>query len=282
MGNTEMTQDKLRKLEDYLRSLGSVAVAYSGGVDSALLITAAYRALGDKALAITARDAAMPEADLEEAVRYAETLGIRHSVIGIDPLQVDAYRHNAPDRCYHCKKYIFGEIAREAKRNGISAIAEGSNMDDLGDYRPGARAVEEMGAMSPLREADLYKSEIRELAHELGVPMWDKPAAACLATRFAYGETITEERLKMVELAEAFLHEQGFRQCRVRVHGDLARIEVTPDDIEKAAAGDMRESIYNRMKGIGFAYASLDLKGYRTGSMNEVLQEQRSSEEKSR
>lgn len=277
-----MLEEKLAKLEEYLKSLGSVAVAYSGGVDSALLITAAYRALGDKAMAITARDAAMPDADLKEAVRYAEELGIRHSVINIDPLQVDAYRHNAPDRCYHCKKYIFGEIMREAARYGISSIAEGSNMDDLGDYRPGARAVEEMGALSPLKYAGLYKSEIRKLAHELGVPMWDKPAAACLATRFAYGETITVERLKMVELAEAFLHEKGFRQCRVRVHGDLARIEVTPDDIERAAAEDLRDELYNRMKEIGFAYVSLDLRGYRTGSMNEVLQEQCSAEDKSR
>lgn len=264
-------KSKYEILEEYLRSLGSVAIAYSGGVDSALLITAAYRALGDNALAITARDAAMPEADIEEAVRYTQSLGIRHSVIEVDPLQVDAYRHSAPDRCYHCKKYIFGEIMREAERHGISVIAEGSNMDDLGDYRPGARAIEEMGALSPLREAGLYKSEIRELAREMGVPMWDKPAAACLATRFAYGETISAERLKMVELAEAFLHEKGFRQCRVRVHGDLARIEVTSGDIPAFIEGDLRTGVYSRLKEIGFAYVSLDLQGYRTGSMNEVL-----------
>ncbi len=266
-----MVQDKLDKLEEYLGSLGSVAVAYSGGVDSALLITAAYRALGDRAMAITAKDAAMPESELEEAVRYAKALGIRHSVITIDPLQVDAYRHNAPDRCYHCKKYIFGEISREAGRNGISCIAEGSNMDDLGDYRPGARAVAEMGALSPLKEAGLYKAEIRMLARELGVPMWDKPAAACLATRFAYGETITVARLRMVELAEAFLHENGFRQCRVRVHADTARIEVAPEDISRLASEELRGPVYDRLKDIGFAYVSLDLKGYRTGSMNEVL-----------
>lgn len=271
MSSLKTADEKYEVLKEYLTGLGSVAVAFSGGVDSALLITAAHEALADNAVAITAHDAAMPASELEEALAFCRERGIRHYVTETDPLTIPEYRYNQSDRCYHCKKYIFGMIRDEAELHGISNIAEGSNMDDLGDYRPGMKAINELKVLSPLREADLYKTEIRQLSKEKGLPAWDKPAAACLATRFAYGETITKEGLHRVELAEAFLKENGFVQCRVRVHGDLVRIEVQPPDIPRLAEEEMRNRIYSRLRSIGFTYITIDMQGYRTGSMNEVL-----------
>lgn len=272
MKETTDLYDKLNKLKAGLEELGSIAVAYSGGVDSTFLITVAHEVLGDNAIAVTSHDAGMPRNEFGKSVSFCEERGIRQYVLDTDPLELDAYRNNHPDRCYHCKKYIFSSITAEALSHGIANVAEGSNMDDLGDYRPGMKAIAELNILSPLREAGLYKSEIRQLSREMGLPEWDKPAAACLASRFAYGEPITREKLHMVDQAEAILKENGFRQSIVRVHGNMARIEVEPDEISRLAAGDLRKAVYDRIKGLGFDYVTLDLGGYRMGSMNETLQ----------
>ena len=275
MEETRTKEEKLEALKDYLRGLGTIAVAYSGGVDSTFLITVAHDVLGDNAIAITSHDAGMPGNEFDKSADFCRERGIRQYVLETDPLEIEAYRNNHPDRCYHCKKYIFGNITAEAAAHGITNVAEGSNMDDLGDYRPGMKAIEEMKVLSPLREAGLYKSEIRQLSRDMGLPEWDKPAAACLASRFAYGEIITKEKLHMVDHAEAFLKENGFRQSRVRVHGNIARIEVEPGDITRLASEELREAAYQKLRGLGFDYVTLDLRGYRMGSMNETLQEEK-------
>ena len=263
--------EKYNKLRDYIASLGSLAVGFSGGVDSSLLLAVAHDVLGDKAIAVTACDASVPEREIEEAKKFCSERGIRHFVCKVDPLQIEGYRKNSADRCYFCKHGIFSEIKRIAAENGIEYAAEGSNMDDLGDYRPGLRAVSELEVKSPLREAGLYKSDIRNISKALGLPTWSKPAYACLASRFVYGEEITEEKLHMIDKAEQFLIEHGFYEERVRMHGNLARIEVPPKDIERLAEKDMREAVYDEFRKIGFLFVTLDLKGYHTGSMNATL-----------
>jgi uncharacterized protein len=273
MEKKKTTEEKFEYLKQYIQSLGSVAVAFSGGVDSAFLISTAHEVLGDKAIAITSHDAGMPGDEFEKGVLFCRERRIEQFVLETDPLELEAYRNNQPDRCYHCKKYIFGRITAEAAAHGIANVAEGSNMDDLGDYRPGMKAISEMQILSPLREAGLYKAEIRQLSREMGLPEWDNPAAACLASRFAYGETITREKLRMVDKAELFLRERGFRQSRVRVHGNIARIELQAEDISRLADEDLRLSIYDRLKELGFDYVTLDLRGYRMGSMNETLRD---------
>ena len=264
-------KEKLTKLENYIRELGSLAVGFSGGVDSTFLLTVAHDVLGDKAIAVTSIVASMPEREKSEAAEFCNERGIRQSEARVNPLELEAFRFNHADRCYHCKRMIFSEIMRIAKENGIEYVAEGSNMDDLGDYRPGLKAVDELGVVSPLREAGLTKDDIRKLSKEMGLPTWSKPAYACLATRFVYGDEITEERLHKLDLAEQFLIENGFIQERVRVHGDLARIEVPAEDIERLASAEIREKVYTRFKEIGFMYVSLDLAGYKMGSMNAAL-----------
>ncbi len=264
-------QNKLDVLKDYIKNLGSLAVGFSGGVDSTFLLAVAHEVLGDKAIAVTTVNAAIPEREIGEAKEFCEEKGIRHFICEYDPLQIDEFRHNAPDKCYYCKRAVFTEIKKVAAENEIEYIAEGSNMDDLGDYRPGLRAVEELAVTSPLREAKLYKSEIREISKAMGLPTWSKPAYACLATRIAYGEEITRDKLNMIESAEKFLIENGFYEERVRMHGNLARIEVPAKDITRLAADDIREAVYKRFKEIGFLYVSLDMHGYKMGSMNEAL-----------
>ena len=270
---TQDLQDKLDSLEAIIRDLGSLAVGYSGGVDSSLLLAVAHEVLGDKALAVFASDASVPERELKEATSFCEERGIRIIVCEVDPLQEESYRNNSPDRCYFCKRGIFTKIKEIAEENGIEYVAEGSNTDDLGDYRPGLRAVEELSVRSPLREAGLSKADIRQISKAMGLPTWNKPAYACLASRFVYGEEITREKLHMIDLAEQFLIEHGFCEERVRMHGNIARIEVPEKDIARIAADDIREKVYNRFKEIGFAFVTLDMHGYHTGSMNDTLKE---------
>ena len=262
---------KLEALENYIGSLESLAVAFSGGADSALLLAVSSEVLKDKVIAVTASDESVPQRELDEAKSFCNERGIRHIICKTDPLKVDEYRNNSPDRCYFCKRGIFTEIKRIADENGIEYVAEGSNTDDLGDYRPGLKAIEELSVKSPLREAGLCKSDIRLISKAMGLPTWNKPAYACLASRFVYGEEITEEKLHMIDLAEQFLIENGFSEERVRMHGNIARIEVPPKDIPRLASDDVRNRVYDELKKIGFLFVTLDLKGYRTGSMNETI-----------
>ena len=269
--STEL-QDKLTRLEEYIRGLGSLAVGFSGGVDSSLLLVVAAYVLGDKAMAITGVDASIPERELKEAKEFCKEREIRHIICKVNPMKEESYRHNSPDRCYFCKHGIFTEIKKIAAENGIEYVAEGSNMDDLGDYRPGLKAVEELSVKSPLREAGLTKQDIREISKALGLPTWSKPAYACLASRFVYGEEITEEKLRMLDQAEQFLIEQGFLEERVRIHGNIARIEVPAKDIERLASEEIREAVYEKFKALGFMFVTIDMKGYKMGSMNATLQ----------
>lgn len=269
---SEELQNKLAALRDYLRELKSLAVGFSGGVDSSFLLYVAHEELGDKVIAVTGVDASVPERELNEAKTFCEKQGIRHIICTMNPMKEEGYRNNGPDRCYFCKRGIFSEIMKIAKENGISYVAEGSNMDDMGDYRPGLRAIEELSVKSPLREVGLYKSDIRDISKAMGLPTWSKPAYACLASRFVYGEEITEEKLRMIDLAEQFLIEQGFYEERVRMHGSIARIEVPANDIPRLAESKIREAVYERFKEIGFMFVTLDMRGYRQGSMNATIQ----------
>ena len=268
---SEELQEKLENLKKYIAGLGSLAVGFSGGVDSSFLLAAAQEVLGDRLIAVTGADASVPEREINEAKAFCRERGIRHIICRVDPLQEEGYRHNSPDRCYFCKHGIFTEILKIAEENGIEYVAEGSNMDDVGDYRPGLRAVAELSVKSPLREAGLSKAEIRLLSRAMGLPTWSKPAYACLASRFVYGEEITEEKLQMIDRAEQFLIEHGFFEERVRMHGNIARIEVPPADIPRLAADGIREEVWKKFREIGFLFVTLDLKGYRQGSMNATL-----------
>ena len=252
--------------------MGSVAVAFSSGVDSTFLLKAALEALGkDKVIAVTASSCSFPERELKEATEFCKENGVRHIICKSEELDIDGFRQNPKNRCYLCKHELFEKIGNIAKENNIKYVAEGSNMDDNGDYRPGLVAVKELGVSSPLRAAELNKQEIRELSKELGLSTWNKQSFACLSSRFVYGETINEEKLGMVEKAEQLLLDLGFYQVRVRIHDKMARIEILPSEFEKLLAEGIREKVYNYFKELGFTYVTLDLGGYRTGSMNETL-----------
>lgn len=261
--------NKYFQLIDSLTSLGSLAIAYSGGADSALLLYAAREALGDKAFAITISSKLIKKSDLNEAGEFCAELGIRHYILNINEQDIPGFSNNPPDRCYICKKHMFAGVVDLAKGYGADYVAEGSNTDDEGDYRPGMKAIAELGIKSPLREAGFSKSDVRKTAKSLGIRSWNKPSAACLASRFAYGEEITAHRLDMAAEAEEYLSELGFEQFRVRLHNNIARIEVLPEDFNRLAA--LGDSVYDRFKELGFDYAAMDLRGYRTGSMNEAI-----------
>ena len=262
---------KEEKLKAYIRDLGSLAVAFSGGVDSTYLCAVAHEVLGDRMIAVTARSESFPEREFREAEDFCRENGIRQLTLVSEELEIEGFRHNPKNRCYLCKKEIFGKILDMARKEGIAYVAEGSNMDDLGDYRPGLQAVAELGVTSPLREAGLTKQEIRDLSRKRNLPTWDKPSFACLASRFVYGEPITKERLNRVGAAEQLLLDLGFRQVRVRIHGEeneMARIEVLPEEIARFSQDQLRQKVWTGLKAMGFAYVTLDLQGYRTGSMN--------------
>lgn len=270
----QITREQLEKLEHlkiYIKELHSVAVAFSSGVDSTFLLKVAADTLGDKVIAVTASSCSFPKREFDEAASFCEKEGIRQFVCETEELKIEGFAQNPKNRCYLCKKEIFKKIRMIAEENGMEHVAEGSNLDDNGDYRPGLLAVAELGIKSPLRECNLTKADIRALSRYLGLPTWEKPSFACLASRFVYGETITEEKLNMVDRAEQLLLDMGFHQVRVRIHGMMARIETEPGEFGILMAEENRNKIIEKFKAYGFTYITMDLMGYRTGSMNETL-----------
>ena len=267
----DLLLSKYQALKDYIASLESVAVAFSSGVDSTFLLYAAKEAVGDRVVAVTASSAVFPDRELNESKAFCEAGGIRQIIFRSDELKIEGFSHNPENRCYLCKRDLFSKIKEIADREGLKAIAEGSNLDDNGDYRPGLIAVAELGIQSPLRKTGFSKEEIRILSRYLGLPTWNKQSFACLASRFPYGDEITEEKLMMVDKGEQLLLDMGFRQLRVRIHDTLARIELEPSEFAKLMDDDTRLKIHKGLKDLGFRYVALDLLGYRTGSMNDTL-----------
>lgn len=267
--NPLASSEKLDALKDILAGYGRLAVAFSGGVDSSFLLAAAVRELGaDNAVAVTVRSPLAPTFEIQQAAWFAEDCGVRQLVVEADPLAIDGVRENGPKRCYHCKKAIFGLALEAAAREGFSVLADGTNLDDADDFRPGAEAVRELGVASPLRDAGMTKDDVRELSRQLGLRRWDAPSCACLATRVAYGTPLDAEVLGRIDAAEDYLRRLGFEQVRVRIHGDVARIEVGRTQVARVAEPATRMDVVAKLKGLGFMYVCLDLEGFRTGSMN--------------
>ncbi len=263
-------KERLKQLEGIVAPYGSALVAFSGGVDSSLALAIAARALPkDKVLAVTSNNETYLPSELDLARDFAATLGVEHLVVNTRELDDPNYASNPTNRCYFCKSTLYSDLAKLASERGYACVVDGANKDDEGDYRPGRKAAKELGVVSPLSVAGVGKAEVRELAKHLGLPSWDKPALACLSSRFPYGQEITPEKLSQVARAEEFLRKEGFRQVRVRHHGDIARLEVAPAEMERAFA--LREEISAELKDAGFLYVTLDLAGYRSGSLNAAL-----------
>jgi uncharacterized protein len=260
-----------RTLTDRLRTLPSLVIAYSGGVDSAYLAWAASRLLGRRALAVTADSPSYPAHHREMALAIARDFQLQHEIVQTHELDRAEYRANRPDRCFHCKHELYTTLHDLAQRRGFEAIADGSNADDRGDYRPGRTAARQFGVISPLDDAGLTKSDIRQLSHEAGLPTWDEPASACLSSRIPYYSEVTEDKLRVIEAAEDAVRALGFRVLRVRHHGDVARVELGRDEMRRAVEPDVAAAIDRVLRGLGFRFVTLDLKGYRLGSLNEGL-----------
>lgn len=265
------TERKYENLKDHLKSMGRVLVAFSGGVDSTFLLKVASDVLGDNVLAVVASSETYPEREQKEALRLAGDMKVRYKVIRTKELDDPEFRDNPPERCYFCKKELFSRLKEIAAAENIPYVCDGSNFEDTFDFRPGTKAAAELGVLSPLKEAGLDKSEIRILSKELGLPTWDKPAMACLSSRFPYFTRIEKESLRQIDAAEEFLKSKGFTQLRVRHHDRIARIEITPQDFPRIVEEGMRNAIVENLKKLGYLYVTIDLAGYRTGSMNEPI-----------
>jgi len=263
--------EKYKRLQENLRELGNVAIAFSSGVDSTFLLKTAHDVLGDRVIAVTASSCSFPKRELNEAKQFCQENGITHVICESEELNIEGFQKNPVNRCYLCKHELFEKIWDIARKYQLEFVAEGSNMDDNGDYRPGLLAVKELNVKSPLREVGLSKNEIRQLSKRIGLSTWNKQSFACLSSRFVYGEVINEEKLSMVDRAEQLLLDMGFHQVRVRIHGMMARIEVGPEELNRIVELRIREQIIEKFKEYGFTYITLDLVGYRIGSMNEAL-----------
>jgi uncharacterized protein len=264
-------EKKLQNLVDIIGEMGSLLVAYSGGVDSTLLLRVAKDVLGERVIAATAKSPTYPEREYEQARAMARILGVKHITVTTEELDHPEFFKNPPNRCYYCKMELFGQLRKLADHKGFNWVVDGTNCDDLNDFRPGMKAALEMAVRSPLKEAGLTKQEIRSLSKRMGIPTWNKPSLACLASRFPYGDRITPSGLQMVAEAEDYLHDLGFKQVRVRHHNSVARIEVPLEEMGRFYQAEFRHQVVERLKLIGYTYATLDLQGYRSGSMNEVL-----------
>ena len=267
-GNLIEINQKLESLRNRLLELGKVAIAYSGGVDSNFLLKVAKDTLGDKVIAVTLHAMMHSDREIEEAINYAKEFDVEHIVVSIDNFKVDKFIENNSDRCYHCKREVFKTVKEVASNHNIKHILDGTNLDDLGDFRPGLKALEELDIISPLKECELTKEDIRKLSKEMNLNTYNKPAFACLATRIPYGTKITKELLKKIEKSEEYLVSIGFNQFRVRAHKDIARIEVGKDEIHKFFNEDLLNKTNNKLKEIGFKYVTLDMAGYEMGNMN--------------
>ena len=267
-------QSKYTQLRSILHDMGSVAIGFSGGIDSTLLIRVATEVLGNKALAVIGRSETYPTREFEEAVQTAGSFGSRYRIVNTEETDNLKFRENPPDRCYFCKTELFGKLKSIAEEEGLRWTADGTIIDDLGDFRPGMKAKSEHSVRSPLLEAGFSKADVRALAFELNISTWDKPSFACLSSRFPYGHGITKENLTKVDAAETFMRDLGFRFFRVRHHDDrTARLEISPQEIERLFEASLRDKIVGKMKELGFVYVTLDLQGFRSGSMNEILTE---------
>lgn len=268
MKETTEIETRLHTLNGILADMQSVLIAYSGGVDSTFLVKAASKVLVKDVVAVTATSPTYPSSEMRSAVSLARSMGVKHFVIESNELDIPEFRSNPPDRCYHCKKELFTKLRKLADEHNMRYVADGSNRDDLSDYRPGREAAREIGVRSPLIEADIGKDDIRVLSRQMGLPTWNKGAFACLSSRFLFGTQITEELLHKIESCEELLREYGFRQFRVRYHQDLLRIETGQDEIERFLDPVLRENVVAFFRSMGFHHVSVDLEGYRTGSMN--------------